>query len=339
MMKIILVFMLCVKIFHCSVINLHCITKTGHEGTCKSITDCEAFNQNLNEDDINDMSPCDFDGSIGIYCCPNFVHPLLPQLTKSCNKTLRIKDQMKPHFADFNENSKISSINELPFMVQVMLLEKGFVGSGVLINEKFVLTSAHAVYFRKSMPICRFGKTTRDDLDRLIGIDINVMQVIPHELYIPRELYFDIALLLLERNIKFSDNVFPICLYNSEIKLNNNQKFMLSGWKSNGRKVNELMKGKVEEITKSKCQHSYENESYIKMLPDGITDNLFCGKFGSCMNTPDSDGSLFININDTFFVYGFASTINTNCNSQSPGIYSRISDMINWIENIVTETP
>lgn len=136
-----------------------CTTKLGHEGTCEPITECEYITNLLDLGDLTDLTPCESDGSVGVFCCPMSHQNINKKtLTKSCRKIIDLKQRLKPNRVSYNVNSPTSSIAELPHMAQVMFPEKGFVGAGVLVSEKFVLTSAHVVYSRRSMPIVRLGK-------------------------------------------------------------------------------------------------------------------------------------------------------------------------------------
>lgn len=136
-----------------------CTTKSGLVGTCKSITDCLYLTDMLNAGDLNDLTSCDLDGTVGVFCCPlNQASAIQPTLSESCRKILDLKQQLLPNLIDYGARSSETSTRELPFMVQVMFPEKGFVAAGALISEKFVLTSARAVFVRRSMPIVRLGK-------------------------------------------------------------------------------------------------------------------------------------------------------------------------------------
>lgn len=137
-----------------------CTTKLGLIGSCKPITECEYLTDLLNLGDFSDLTSCDFDGSVGVFCCPlqhkNATNS--SNLSQSCQKLVDLKEQLTPNLTSYNENSSTISIGELPHMVQVMFPEKGFVGAGALISEKFVLTSAHVVYVRQSLPFVRLAK-------------------------------------------------------------------------------------------------------------------------------------------------------------------------------------
>lgn len=50
----------------------------------------------------------------------------------------------------------------------------------------------------------------------------------------------------------------------------------------------------------------------------------------------DSDGPVYIYSNNTFIIHAFAGSVNVNCGSKRPGIYTRISDVVEWIEHIIS---
>lgn len=136
-----------------------CITNLGLNGTCMPITDCRYVTDQLNAGDLRDLTPCETDGTVGIFCCPTDVKVNSEiKFSESCKQIITLKDQLNPKMTKYRENVSNISTGELPFMVQVHFPNKGLVGAGALISEKFVLTSAHIVYVRLSMPFVRLGK-------------------------------------------------------------------------------------------------------------------------------------------------------------------------------------
>ena len=129
--------------------------------------------------------------------------------------------------------------------------------------------------------------------------------------------------------MKLNDLTFPVCLYNSQIELSHVQKFIRDGWKGN-----ELIKIEVQKVPESKCDAIYNRIEYKVKLPDGISNSLFCGRSQLC--SVNSDGPIHVLINNTFFIYGFSTAINTNCNSELPGLYTKISDVVKWIEHVIS---
>jgi hypothetical protein len=158
-MRIFKVFVLFSAIFAVTLGSQPCTTKLGLVGSCKPIIECEYLTDLLNLGDFSDLTSCDFDGSVGVFCCPlQRKTATNSNLRQSCLKLIKLKEKLKPNLKTYNEVSSIISIGELPHIAQVMFPEKGFVGAGALISEKFVLTSAHVVYVRRNMPFVRLGK-------------------------------------------------------------------------------------------------------------------------------------------------------------------------------------
>lgn len=136
-----------------------CVMKLGLVGVCKPITVCLYLTEMLNAGDFSDLTPCDLDGTVGVFCCPTSqTNATQLTLSETCQKIMDLKQQLQPNFVDYDAMSSVSTIRELPFMAQIMFIEKGFVGAGALISEKFVLTSARVVFVRRSMPIVRLGR-------------------------------------------------------------------------------------------------------------------------------------------------------------------------------------
>lgn len=137
-----------------------CVTKSGLVGTCKPITQCLFITDLLNEGNFGDLTACDVhDGSVGIFCCPmNNTNKSNSNINESCLKILNLKEQLAPKVTQYDGKSSRVTVGELPFMAQIFFPEKGFVGSGALISEKFVVSAAHVVYVRRSLPIVRLGK-------------------------------------------------------------------------------------------------------------------------------------------------------------------------------------
>jgi len=137
-----------------------CTTKAGQSGVCESISDCPFLLDLLNSGDLSDLTTCDSDGSVGIFCCPQTNFTQIAN-SKSCQRIVDLRDQLKPELSEYKSNSTTASVGEVPFVAQIFLAEKGFVGVGALISERFVLTAAHVVYRRLSLPSVRLGKVIK----------------------------------------------------------------------------------------------------------------------------------------------------------------------------------
>ena len=96
------------------------------------------------------------------------------------------------------------------------------------------------------------------------------------------------------------------------------------------------MKTEVQKVQTSKCDAIYDSNENEIVLPDGISNNLFCG--WSKEFSVNSDGPIHVLINNTFYIYGFTTAINTKYKSKLPGLYTKISDLADWIESIIYST-
>jgi hypothetical protein len=142
-----------------------CTTKLSFDGVCKPITDCLYLMDLLNAGDFGDLTSCDFDGSVGVFCCPSIYSNSTPSsISESCQKIIKLKEQLRVNTTSYDQKSSSISTGKFPHMAQVILPGKGFVGAGALISEKFVLTSAHIVFIRRSLPIVRLGKVIKGNL-------------------------------------------------------------------------------------------------------------------------------------------------------------------------------
>jgi hypothetical protein len=150
---------------------IKCNTKSGSDGICKPISECSFLKELLSnsESDLFDLTPCietkkDRFGIIGEFCCP-LTKPSNNSsqdsyLSKSCCKLVKLKEQLKPKLIDFGEHSMSEvgvKAGKLPFIAQI-ILDETFLGTGALVSEKFVLTSAHIVYALQTLPTIKLGK-------------------------------------------------------------------------------------------------------------------------------------------------------------------------------------
>lgn len=87
----------------------------------------------------------------------------------------------------------------------------------------------------------------------------------------------------------------------------------------------------MTEVSRDECQRKYDAIAQIEVIESQL-----------CASSPinadacqgDSGGPLQYRINDTFYITGVVS-FGISCSTSLPGIYTRVSSYIDWIENIV----
>ncbi|KAL6260757.1 hypothetical protein P5V15_008280 [Pogonomyrmex californicus] len=210
---------------------------------------------------------------------------------------------------------------------------------GTLISHTWVLSAAHCTYGPNGDPTnVRIGFY---ELTDQAGIMIAISDMIRHPEYLPPELYADIALILLESPVTFSLAIRPACLYQRYDFVPKNA--WVSGWGATefaGDASNRLQKAQLTLISNVKCSEKHNTSIEV---PHGISTNMICagdvrGNRSSDTCEGDSGGPLQIihPQNDCLFqVIGITSFGQACGIGDTPGVYTKVSPYLSWIESYV----
>ncbi|EZA62510.1 hypothetical protein DMN91_005750 [Ooceraea biroi] len=211
---------------------------------------------------------------------------------------------------------------------------------GTLISHSWVLSAAHCTYGPNGGPTdARIGslRLTGDEP----GITVAIDNAIRHPSYKPPALYDDIALVKLATSVTFSTLIRPACLYQQYDSVPTQA--WVTGWGSTefgGNQNDQLLKAQLTIVNNLACTiwHNTSSEA-----PHGITPRMICAGDpqggwikDSCQG--DSGGPLQVihpRNQCLFQVIGITSFGRGCANVNSPGIYTRVSHYLPWIENIV----
>uniref|UniRef100_A0A1B6HVA2 Peptidase S1 domain-containing protein n=1 Tax=Homalodisca liturata TaxID=320908 RepID=A0A1B6HVA2_9HEMI len=211
-------------------------------------------------------------------------------------------------------NGKKTSIHKFPYMVSI-LVDKAYFGSGVILNAHWILTTGFNVnWFPQDELSFRVGSTDSEDG----GQTFTAAKLVVHENYTGSWDY-DIAVVKLNKPIKFSKNAKPIKLGTKSLKAAT--KAVIAGWGPSSQsetKSTTLLTAKVTVYDRKKCEKAY---------PSDLTPRLMCTydtKVGPC-GSDCGDPLVYKKA-----VYGLYAG-SYNCLSD-PALYVDLPVFVNWVK-------
>ncbi|CAG9130131.1 unnamed protein product [Plutella xylostella] len=227
---------------------------------------------------------------------------------------------------------------------------------GSLISPNFVLTAAHCTSAspRDATIADRLPKIVRLGDKNIIDVyandvnpeDAEIKRSIVHPSYESPKKYHDIALLELVSPVLMSDLVQPACLWGQLDTSELGTQATLTGWgvvETVGMTTSpELQAAVVDIVEPALCDQLLKR--HCNRLWCGVQDQICAGKMtggvDSCQG--DSGGPLQVKINlppssnaSMHYVIGVTSFGVGCARPNTPGVYTRVSSYIDWIENIV----
>ncbi|KAF2894119.1 hypothetical protein ILUMI_12053 [Ignelater luminosus] len=172
--------------------------------------------------------------------------------------------------------------------------------------------------------------------------EFNVTHIFRHPNYTQPVLYNDIALVMLDRSVEITEYVRPACLATDAYAPNTN--LIATGW---GRtqylnpRSETLMKVSLDLFSIALCKQAYVSVP-TRQLPNGISEDLqICAgdankEKDACQG--DSGGPLQIvdQYNPAlYYIIGITSFGRSCGTTSNPGVYTRVSHYVGWIEEIV----
>ncbi|XP_075223332.1 clotting factor G beta subunit-like [Lycorma delicatula] len=207
---------------------------------------------------------------------------------------------------------------------------------GTLITRFHVLTAAHCFVFKEGIAVkdfitVRLGEYDFDKADETESSDYKVADMINHEDYDLYTYENDITLLVLDRPVKYSIYIQPICMpkQNEDYK---DKKTIVVGWghtKHGGPGSNVLKQIELPIWTYGSCSNNMTQTIFTTNLCAGDTE----GKRDSCQ--ADSGGPLMIQrkvgVARRWEIAGIVSWGIRCAEKGRPGVYTQVNKYLNWI--------
>ncbi|XP_053953818.1 trypsin-1-like [Anastrepha ludens] len=246
---------------------------------------------------------------------------------------------------------KLAKANEFPFMAALgWRVKDEFSGNstivyrcgGTIYDRGFVITAAHCLYHSNDLPVVvRPGGFALNDTE---AWDLDIEEVIEHPDYEYPYVYNDIAIVRLRT--PFYGNPFhdaPACLWAGPSSTENVTAIGYGDTQFGGVSSPLLMKTNLVTIKNNECQLHYDPDS--GSLTDGIIWTQICAKDPEKLRDTcqgDSGGPIikFVQregLELMSFVVGVTS-FGIGCGTGIPSVYTRISEYIDWIEQVTYGT-
>ncbi|XP_017753993.1 PREDICTED: chymotrypsin-2-like [Eufriesea mexicana] len=238
--------------------------------------------------------------------------------------------------ADRIVGGQYAATNQFPFMAVVhRLMGNGIISQcgGTIISSRWVLTAGHCVGSDSAQFLVVFGIRNKAGIGYNYyqgpGVAMLTDQAVLHPGY--RTTVNDIALLYMPKNIPFGRNIRPIQLpgYKYISETFNDRRSMVIGW---GKDSPDGFGTKWLKYAILPIISNYECSSYWAVTKKHVCTSAAYDQ-DACQG--DSGGPLIIKKNGIPLQIGIVSYGDGNCPSDKPGVFTRVTAFIDWIQERV----
>ncbi|XP_063230462.1 plasminogen [Bacillus rossius redtenbacheri] len=232
---------------------------------------------------------------------------------------------------------------EFPWLVSITRRGGHFCG-GTLLHKRWVMTAAHCmcsgpVHLPAEHIRVTVGEHDLTSAEEPAAHEVRVSRLLLHPDYKCARFANDIALLELSSEVTWSEAVWPACLPTGFSSYSNTEA-TAAGWgwlqesSSKGGRADVLQKVKLQVVPNEECRDWYRSQGKkIKISDSQMCAGYESGGRDSCW--ADSGGPLMIGEGDQTMVVGIVSTGIGCARPRLPGLYTRISEYMVWIEGHV----
>ncbi|XP_002195917.2 chymotrypsin-like protease CTRL-1 [Taeniopygia guttata] len=218
-----------------------------------------------------------------------------------------------------------------PWQVSLQTTTGSHFCGGSLINENWVVTAAHCNFNPRSHVVV-LGEYNLASSAEAVQVK-TVSRAITNPGWNSKTMNNDITLLRLSTPAKLGSRVSTICLAPANLVLPSNARAVTTGWgRTNPNSqalATALQQVTLPLIPQNKCMQYWGNR---------ITNAMLCaGGAGATSCQGDSGGPLVYQTGNGWTLIGIVSWGSSDCNINTPAIYTRVSQFRNWIDTTVAQ--
>lgn len=232
-----------------------------------------------------------------------------------------------------------ADIYEWPWIAALMSSGRQFCG-GSLIDEKHILTAAHCVAHMSQYDVAnlkvRLGEYKIKQSGETEIFESKAARVVRHKEFSQQTLHKDVAIITMAEPVPASyTKIAPVCLPSGHEKYAQRTATVI-GWGS--LRENGPQPDTLQEMTVKIWDNSVCKETYGSSAPGGIMDHMLCaGQQGKDSCSGDSGGPMQIGSGDYWTQIGIVSWGIGCGKSHYPGVYTRVTEVRDWIDRITKE--
>uniref|UniRef100_A0A4W3HC61 Enteropeptidase n=1 Tax=Callorhinchus milii TaxID=7868 RepID=A0A4W3HC61_CALMI len=250
----------------------------------------------------------------------------------TCNSKLCGTRLVQPTESERIVGGVNATVGSWPWIVSLYFGSQHSCGASV-VNEEWLVTAAHCVYgltlWAALVGLHSHLNPTSPQTQKL-----NVDRIVMNPHYNKRSKDSDVALIHLGRALTYTAYIQPVCLPDRSQFFPSGLKCTIAGWgyalyQMQGLFINILQEAVVPLVANDKCQ---------EQLPQyNITGNMLCagyeeGNIDTCQG--DSGGPLVCEEDGRWFLAGVTSFGSGCARPQSPGVYARVTEYLDWIQDV-----
>nr|AAL31706.1 coagulation factor-like protein 3 [Hyphantria cunea] len=218
---------------------------------------------------------------------------------------------------------------------------------GSLISSRHILTAAHCIHNHENdLYVVRLGELdlTKED-EGATPYDVLIKQKIKHAEYSANAYTNDIGILILDKDVEFTDLIRPICIpKDNKLRANSFEDYnpLVAGWGQTtykGQFASHLQFAQLPVVSNDFCTQAYAAYEAQKIDERVLCAGYNLGGKDACQG--DSGGPLMqpiwspVQFKNYYYQIGVVSYGRKCAEAGFPGVYSRITHFIPWIEEQV----